>query len=46
MDNAQDFWSHAFEDYCTTTGITLTHSFPYEHAQNGLAEVNPTCSQT
>lgn len=38
MDNAQEFRSHAFEDYCTATGITLTYSVPYEHAQNGLAE--------
>jgi hypothetical protein len=38
MDNAQEFRSHAFEDYCTATGIQLTYSVPYEHAQNGLAE--------
>jgi hypothetical protein len=38
MDNAQEFRSHAFEDYCTATGITLTYSTPYEYAQNGLAE--------
>jgi hypothetical protein len=38
MDNAQEFRSHAFEDYCTATGITLTYSVPYEHSQNGLAE--------
>ena len=38
MDNVQEFRSHAFEDYCITTGITLTYSVPYEHAQNGLAK--------
>lgn len=38
MDNALEFRSHAFEDYCTATGITLTYSAPYEHSQNGLAE--------
>lgn len=38
MDNALEFRSHAFEDYCTATGITLTYSVPYEHSQNGLAE--------
>ena len=30
--------SHAFKDYCIATGITLIHTVPYEHAQNGLAE--------
>ena len=38
MDNALEFKSHAFEDYCTATGIELSYSVPYEHAQNGLAE--------
>ena len=38
MDNAMEFRSHAFEDYCVATGITLTYSVPYEHFQNGLAE--------
>lgn len=38
MDNAQEFRSHTFEDYCLASGIDLTYSFPYEHAQNGLAE--------
>ena len=36
MDNAQEFRSHAFKDYCTATGTILT--YPYEHSQNGLAE--------
>ena len=38
MDNAKEFRSHTFEDYCTATGIALTYSVPYEHSQNGLAE--------
>lgn len=38
MDNAQVFTSHAFEDYRTAMGITLTYSIFYEHAQNKLAE--------
>ena len=39
MDNAQEFRSHAFEDYFIAMGITLTYSVLYEHSQNGLAEV-------
>jgi transposase InsO family protein len=38
MDNALEFKSHAFEDYCTVLGITLTYSAPYECSQNGLVE--------
>jgi hypothetical protein len=38
MDNTLEFRSHAFEDYCTATGITLTYSAPYEHSQNRFAE--------
>ena len=38
MDNAQEFRSHAFEDYCAATGIILTYSVSYEHSQNELAE--------
>ena len=38
MDNAQEFKSQQFEDYCTATGISLTYAVPYEHSQNGLAE--------
>lgn len=39
MDNAQEFRSYALEDYCTASGINLTYSVSYKHAQNGLAEV-------
>jgi hypothetical protein len=38
MDNAKEFRSQQFEDYCVASGITLTYAVPYEHAQNGLAE--------
>ena len=39
MDNAKEFRSQQFEDYCVALGISLTYSVPYEHPQNGLAEV-------
>jgi transposase InsO family protein len=38
MDNAAEFKSQHFEDYCLAMGIELTYSVPYEHSQNGLAE--------
>jgi transposase InsO family protein len=38
MDNAKEFRSQQFEDYCVPSGITLTYAVPYEHSQNGLAE--------
>ena len=38
MDNAKEFRSQKFEDYCVATGILLAYAIPYEHAQNGLAE--------
>ena len=38
MDNALEFRSHVFKDYCTVSGITLTYVVPYEHSLNGLAE--------
>ena len=38
MNNAQEFKSQHFEDYCMATGIELTYSVSYEHSQNGLAE--------
>ena len=38
MDNAKEFRSQHFEDYCVATGIELTYSVPYEHSQNGLAK--------
>ena len=38
MDNADEFRSKTFEDFCTVTGIHVTYSVPYEHSQNELAE--------
>ena len=38
MDNAAEFRSKTFEDFCTATDIHLTYSVPYKHSQNGLAE--------
>jgi len=38
MDNAKEFRSQQFEDYCVASGINLTYSVPYKHSQNGLAE--------
>ena len=38
INNAKEFRSHHFEDFCVASGITLTYSVPYEHSQNGLAE--------
>ena len=38
MDNAAEFSSCAFNDYCMALGIQVQHFVPYIHAQNGLAE--------
>jgi hypothetical protein len=38
VDNAGEFTSKAFDDYCTTSGIAVEHSVPHVHTQNGLAE--------
>jgi hypothetical protein len=38
MDNATEFSSRAFNDYCNALGIQVQHSVPYVHTQNGLAE--------
>jgi hypothetical protein len=38
LDNAAEFSSRAFNDYCMTQGIQVQHSIPYVHTQNGLAE--------
>ena len=38
MDNAKEFRSQHFEDYCLATSTELTYSIPYEHLENGLAE--------
>ena len=38
MDNAGEFTSKAFNDYCLALGISVEHSVPHVHTQNGLAE--------
>jgi transposase InsO family protein len=38
MDNAAEFSSRTFNDYCMALGIQIQHSVPYVHTQNGLAE--------
>ena len=38
LDNAAEFSSKAFNDYCIALGIEVQHSVPYVHTQNGLAE--------
>jgi transposase InsO family protein len=38
MDNAAEFSSQAFNDYCMAQEIEVQHSVPYVHTQNGLAE--------
>jgi hypothetical protein len=38
MDNATEFSSRAFNDYCMPLGINVEHFVPYVHAQNGVAE--------
>lgn len=45
IDNAKEFTSKSFEDYCIATGIKLTYCIPYEHVQNGLAESFIKCIQ-
>ena len=37
-DDATEFSSHAFTDYCMAFGIQVQHSVPYVRTQNGLAE--------
>jgi hypothetical protein len=38
MDNAAEFSSRAFNDYCIAQEIEVEHSIPYVPTQNGLAE--------
>ncbi|KAK9161297.1 hypothetical protein Syun_007638 [Stephania yunnanensis] len=37
LDNAGEFHSQAFKNYCMSIGITIEHSVPHVHTQNGLA---------
>ena len=38
LDNAGEFTSQAFNDYCMSMGVTVEHSVAHVHTQNGLAE--------
>ncbi|GJR54476.1 retrovirus-related pol polyprotein from transposon TNT 1-94 [Tanacetum coccineum] len=38
LDNAGEFTSHAFNDYCMSVRIVVEHSVAHVHTQNGLAE--------
>ena len=38
LDNAGEFTSQAFNDYCMSIGINVEHSVAHVHTQNGLAE--------
>ena len=38
LDNAGEFTSKVFDDYCMSVGIDIEHPVPYVHTQNGLVE--------
>ena len=38
LDNAGEFTSQAFNDYCTAIEITIEHPVAHVHTQNGLAK--------
>ena len=38
LDNAGEFTSQTFNDYCLSTGITFEHHVAHVHTQNDLAE--------
>jgi transposase InsO family protein len=38
LDNAAEFLSRAFNDYCMAQGIEVQHLIPYVQTQNSLAE--------
>ncbi|GKD13676.1 retrovirus-related pol polyprotein from transposon TNT 1-94 [Tanacetum coccineum] len=38
LDNAGEFTSQAFNDYCMSVGIVVEHPISHVHTQNGLAE--------
>ena len=37
-DNAAEFSSQSFNDYCLAIGIRIEHSVAHVHTQNGLTE--------
>ena len=38
LDNAEDFTSKTFTDYCISIGINVEHHVAHAHTQNNLAE--------
>lgn len=38
LDNAGEFTSQSFNDYCMSFGISVEHPVAHVHTQNGLAE--------
>lgn len=38
LDNAGEFTSQTFDDYCMSVGIVVEHPVAHVHTQNGLAE--------
>ena len=38
LDNAGEFISKAFDDYCMSVGIEVEHPLAHVHSQNGSAE--------
>ncbi|KAM2667965.1 hypothetical protein EV2_019591 [Malus domestica] len=38
LDNAREFTSKTFDDYCMSVGVEVEHPVPHVHTQNGLAE--------
>lgn len=38
LDNAGEFTSKVFDDYCMSIGIDVKHPVPHVHTQNGLTE--------
>ena len=45
LDNACEFTSRTFNDYCISVGINVEHPIAYVHTQNGLAESLIKCLQ-
>ena len=45
FDNAAEFSSQSFSDYCLAIGIRVEHSVAHDHTQNGLAESLIKCLQ-
>ena len=39
LDNAGEFTSQAFNDYCMSIGIDVEHPITHTHTQNGLTEL-------